>query len=375
MTSFYTNHIQAQVESNKFVNSYVTDHGNELNYQQSTIKLSNRDFLKVQDAFLDRVRPIRLGGAFKILEYIVRKSGNLTGSIYRAQATIARDNGYSLSHTQRHLYKLEKLGLILVTPAGYQKSNIYMYNYHLLNDDPATVGRCGTAAPLSSAKPDITTITSSNEVLTTLKFKKEVSINTNNETNFSINDFSEVKEEPEVVFETTEPVPIEAVSFRRWTLDDITKKVGLDSVGSYEFLERMEKAYRYKYKDGTTRTIDHWNADFNKYCQLQRHWERIKGSRRIDPLKRLIYNENRTKVDDKASPPVIVKAEPTLGDNIKMKGETEMTTIAPWTEEENHEAAIQLAALLKKLGGKPAKDTLAWEYYIKENLLTPSLDE
>jgi len=48
-----------------------------------------------------------------------------------------------------------------------------------------------------------------------------------------------------------------------------------------------------------------------------------------------------------------------------------MTTVAPWTEEEEHENALELLAFYKKHGGKPAKDTLAWEYYMKENPLMP----
>lgn len=391
--SLYRIQPQTQVEPDKFVNSYVKGSDSVLNYQQTHIIPTRENSRRIKSAIID-VANITLP-PYLVSTLMAHLSGcdSLTFSSYRSIKTLSKKTRgrqvgrhLSASQTKERNRRLVSLGWLHKGKAQYQGTCTYTVLLDNLYDHPEVLKRhkllpgqnpgiCGTRADMPSATPDITTIVVSSS-LQSIKEEKEVSINTNNETNFLINDSS--KQVPEVIFETTEPIPIEGVSFRQVTFNNIRKKIGLYGVNSFDFLEKCEKGYRYKYRDGTTRTIDHWNGDFVIFCEAERRLKNKIGTRYIEPYKRLKYNEN-PKLKIKMSNPVVAlkseNRELKEGETLRIKGEIRMTTMVPWTEEEDHEAAIELAALLKKLGGKPAKDTLAWEYYMKESLLTPSLEE
>jgi hypothetical protein len=301
-------------------------------------------------------------------DYLIGNANNATGICYHSQARMASLLGFSPRQITRCIQTLVSVGLIYKIRRGLRYTNVYMINYDLLKDPELM---CDINPYLNKSHPRKPRRTSpvpevTSDVTLSTNTEEEVSINTNIKTNFS----TEVlvpKAESEVVFETAEPIPLtEDLAFRSWTLADIGKKVGMYGVALDSFIERMERAYRYKYRDGTKRTLDHWNADFNSYCQRQKRCEDAKGSRFIDPYKRLIYNENRANIVNQSLVTSIETVEvitylskesetPDASKAIIHQPITYIDHRKSWSEEDQAEQDEVMAEYYRKNNTKPPK--------------------
>jgi hypothetical protein len=294
MTPFYNtpenNQAQNNIQADLFRYNSVQNTPKELNYFEKRVI-----FLKAKCSMLKN----KTGALPYILEYLEFRANNDTGIlIWCTQEQIAKDLGINRQTVIQCLLRAEREGLIATRRSGgFKKTNRYRVCYDIYEHDEnlknqveniqlrKAVKALKTSLPLDVA-PQATHTTNKTK-------KEEVSINTNIEnTNFFE---KQVIEEVQTVFETTEPIPLtDDLKFRKVTLNSIEKKTQLQGARYYEAIDRWEAAYRYKWKDPSIRrTIDHWNADFNKYCQYQKHWEDKKGSRMIAPIKRLMFNEQK----------------------------------------------------------------------------------
>lgn len=336
--------VKSNVESHIFYKGDITLTLNDLNY-----------FEKNQRIKSIAARKLKGKGqcVIQVFDYLLMRANNKTGVCYPAQETISEFTYFSNRQVIRAIQVLIEVGLIYKVRRGLNVSNAYMINFELINDlgavreKPPSILKSYPRKPRKTCSlPEVT----SNVTLTT-NTEERVSINTNCNTNFSI-------KKEEVVFETDDPIPLtEDLVFRKVTLDSISKKTGLTGSAFYEFLERMEKAYRYKYRDHTIRrTIDHWNADFNIFCYLQKRSEdRIPTSRRIDPIKRLLFKEKNpivANVTKSTEPPETLTMPLIMQDNNANNLPEKSHDYRNWTPEEEAESDDALQQLIQKINNQ-----------------------